>query len=249
MLANAKGSMVALPFFSFSHQFPDYRCKSPDELGSHMSTLQCQECQQGLVMPDCSDDCLYHCHFCNHQMTPEQVGKLESELSELIEKNYVDDPVTLKSILDQYKHLFHPRHYLILILKWLLLNIYGRQKEWHYAIMDPDLVQDKYTYCQEYLESMDIIDPGLSHNRGRTLWELYSVQAFMTSQKWTKGQITKQVFKEEIKEMLTMLEEVSRCLQYSASGSFEHNVYLLSKKAYSNTKETLTFIDLMQNKT
>lgn len=210
-----------------------------------MSTLQCQDCQQGLVMPDCCDILEYHCNFCTAKMTSEQVGKLESELSLLIEDNYASDPVALKSILDQYKHLFHPRHYLILILKWLLMNIYGRHKEWHYALLDPQLVQDKLTFCQEYLQSMDIIDPGLSHNRGRTLWELYSVQAFMTSQKWTKGQLSKENFKQEIRELLSILEQVSRCLMYSHPGSFEHNVYLLSQKAISNTKETLTFIDLM----
>lgn len=59
----------------------------------------------------------------------------------MIEKCYNDDAETLKNVFDAFKHKFHERHYLVLILKWLLLNIYGRQKGFQYPVLDPELVQ------------------------------------------------------------------------------------------------------------
>ena len=108
-----------------------------------------------------------------------EIGKIELELSDEIEKSYHDDATTLKNILDNFKDKFHPCHYLVLILKWLLLNIYGRQKGFQYPLLDPDLVEEKLNFCKDYLKALDVIDPGISHNRGRTLWETYSVKAFI----------------------------------------------------------------------
>ena len=112
-------------------------------------------------------------------------------------------------------------------------------------MLDPKLVQDKLNYCQDYLKAMDIVDPGLSHNRGRTLWEMYSVKAFVLSQKWTSHDMSKEDFKNGIKELVPMLEEVKRCLMYCGKGTFEFHVFKLADKTLINTKETLTFIDFM----
>ena len=106
-------------------------------------------------MPECdmyNPKSNYFCNFCNQEMTCEEVGNLELELSNLIENSYNDDAETLKALLDQYKDKFHPQHYLILILKWLLMNIYGRQKGYQYPLLDQELIQNKLNYCQGKLE-------------------------------------------------------------------------------------------------
>ena len=56
--------------------------------------------------------------------------------------------------------------------------------------------------------------------------------------------MTKSQFKEEIKELLPIVEEVIRCLQLSPD-SFKHHLLLLAKKALININETSTFIDMM----
>ena len=106
------------------------------------------------------------------------------------------------------------------------------------------MFQDKIDFCQDYLNAMNIIDPGLSHNRGRTLWELYSVQAFILGQKWQNQTISKNDFKKSLKELIAMLEDTKNCLEHCPSESFENKVYKWSTKALINTKDTLTFLDL-----
>ena len=50
-----------------------FRCKSPDELGSHMSTLKCQNCEMGWIMPDCQiyneNETKYYCHNCDNELS------------------------------------------------------------------------------------------------------------------------------------------------------------------------------------
>ena len=142
-----------------------------------MSTLKCQNCETGYLMPDCqihSEELTkYFCNFCENEvigvcckrfffvLVPKnsckfqipffkiasEVNDLESEVTEAIEKCYGDDEPALKNVLDLYKNKFHPRHYLILILKWLLLNIYGKTKEFAYSILSPDQIEDKISFC------------------------------------------------------------------------------------------------------
>ena len=55
-----------------------YRCQSCDELGAHMSTLKCQNCPQGLIMPDCdisneeASEKYYNCNTCDTKLKCKQ---------------------------------------------------------------------------------------------------------------------------------------------------------------------------------
>ena len=98
---------------------------------------------------------------------------------------------------------------------------------------------------QDYLKAINIVDVGISHNRGRTLWELHTVQAFQLGQKWKNQSISKEKFKESLRHFVTVLEEVKKCLEFSLENSFEHQIYKLSCKAYVNTKDSLLFLDHM----
>ncbi len=62
---------------------------------------------------------------------------------------------------------FHKQHYLILIVKWLLINRYGRKVGYLNSQLSEERLRKKLKYCQEYINVLDIIDPGISHNRGK----------------------------------------------------------------------------------
>ena len=98
---------------------------------------------------------------------------------------------------------------------------------------------------QDYLKAINIVDPGLSHNRGRTLWELHTVQAFQLGQKWKKQSISKDNFKQSLQHFVSVLEDIKKCLEFSLENTFEHQIYKLSCKALVNTKDSLLFLDHM----
>ena len=61
---------------------------------------------------------------------------------------------------------FHKQHYLILIVKWIIINIYGRKPGYFNHQLSAKRIENKEKYCREYLSVLDIIDAGISHNRG-----------------------------------------------------------------------------------
>ena len=62
---------------------------------------------------------------------------------------------------------FHKQHFLILIVKWLLINIYGRRPGYLNVQLNEKQLQNKLRYCQDYLNALNIVDAGISHNRGK----------------------------------------------------------------------------------
>jgi hypothetical protein len=86
-----------------------------------------------------------------------EVNAEELGLTNIIEASYIDDVTLLRNILDHYKTIFHPQHFLILILKWLLLNVYGRKRGLLYSELSKQNIEDKIQYCKDYLLALDII--------------------------------------------------------------------------------------------
>ena len=62
---------------------------------------------------------------------------------------------------------FHKQHYLILILKWLLINMYGRRPGILNNQLSEQRLQNKLRWSKDYLNAINVVDAGISHNRGR----------------------------------------------------------------------------------
>ena len=73
----------------------------------------------------------------------------------------------LPSASDHNQLKFHKQHFLILIVKWLLINIYGRRPGYLNAQLTDKQLQNKLQYCKDYLNALNIVDAGISHNRGK----------------------------------------------------------------------------------
>ena len=65
---------------------------------------------------------------------------------------------------------FHKQHYLILIVKWLLINMYGRRPGILNNQLSEQRLQNKLRWSKDYLNAINIIDAGISHNRGKNMY-------------------------------------------------------------------------------
>ena len=74
---------------------------------------------------------------------------------------------SLSSESDHNQLKFHKQHFLILIVKWLLINIYGRRPGYLNTQLTDKQLQNKLQYCKDYLNALNIVDAGISHNRGK----------------------------------------------------------------------------------
>ena len=120
------------------------------------------------------------------------------------------------------------------------------------------------------MEALDIVDRGISHNRGRTLWELYSVRVYKLHTAFQLQGISADKFVRGLEGLLGMLAEVwisscwfsllitpnplsvlcetfqvQKCLRYNEAATFEGKVFELTAKAIAACKETIQFARMM----
>ena len=90
----------------------------------------------------------------------------------------------------------------------LQINLYGRKKGFLNAELSERRLDRKERFCVEYMEALDIVDKGISHNRGRTLWELYSVRVYKLHRAFQLQSISADKFVMGLEGLLGMLAEV-----------------------------------------
>ena len=198
------------------------RCESQAELGAEMSSLLCEQCG-GTVRPLRPLDQLspYSCDRCPAVLEVEEVARLETEMKEELELCYRDDSEALESLLGRYQTRLHPQHWLVLIIKWLLVTTWGRVEGLRHSQLSEDILQRKLTYARQYLAALDIVDGGISHNRGATLWEIHSVRSFLANKKMQEDRLAPVKFCEILAECLETVREVLHTLQFNKENSNE----------------------------
>ena len=198
------------------------RCGHPGERGAELSSLGCRECG-GVVRPvrPLEQGTEYRCGDCGAELTSGEVEELEEGLRAELETCYISDTVALEQLLDKHKALFHPRHWLILIIKWLLVTSWGRVAGIKHHQLEEAVIERKLVYAQDYLTALNIVDPGISHNRGMTLWEIHSATSFLANKRFKEERLAPLKFLEMLSTCLEAVREAKFSLQFNKEGSNE----------------------------
>jgi len=227
------------------------RCNSPEELGSDMSTLRCwlgenSACGGNVraVDPTNQDSC-YKCDICEMETSRIEVEKLETSLTEKLEECYRSDTVALERLLNEEAERFHPCHYLVLIIKWLLITSWGRVDGLKLHQLSEDILEKKIRYAKDYLGALNVVDAGISHNRGITLWELQSANTFLANKRFQEERLAPVKFVENLKESLEMVREVIFSLQFNSEGSNEDLMRTAALEAEKRLAEPIKVFSAM----
>ena len=177
------------------------RCSSRDELGAEMSTLLCH-CG-GAVRPvqPTDQEAQYICDSCQALTPVEEVTRLETKMKDELEECYRDDSQALEEVMARYEGRFHPQHWLMLIIKWLLVTTWGRVDGVRHHQLSEETLEKKLRYARQYLAALDIVDRGISHNRGATLWEIHSVTSYLANKRMQEDRLAPVKFVEILKEV------------------------------------------------
>ena len=119
---------------------------------------------------------------------------------------------------------FHSRHWLILIIKWLLITSWGRVTGIKHHQLPEEVLERKLVYAEEYLTALNIVDAGISHNRGATLWEIHAVKSYLANKRMQEERLAPVKFVEVMKECLEVVREVEFSLQYNKEDSNEAEI-------------------------
>nr|XP_036677093.1 SET domain-containing protein SmydA-8 [Drosophila suzukii] len=209
------------------------RCADPRELGTDCSALVCATCRAGSVravdpLEQTGD---WACDRCSHQIGAEDVERRLDRINDDLESIDVHDIPGLENFLLRYRDILRPNHYLLLSAKYSLCQIYGRIDGYLLPQMSPEDIARKESYCREFLEIIDVLDPGLTRLRGLIMYELHAPVMVLAQMAIQNGQISRQEFQRRLKEVVKLLQVSRDILCLEPEGSTENAMGLAAADA------------------
>ncbi|XP_016978673.1 SET domain-containing protein SmydA-8 isoform X2 [Drosophila rhopaloa] len=209
------------------------RCADPRELGTDCSALVCATCRAGSVR---AEDPLeqsgdWACDRCSHKLGAKDLERQLDRINDDLEAIDVHDIPGLENFLLRYRDVLRPNHYLLLSAKYSLCQIYGRTEGYLLPQMSPEDIARKETYCREFLEIVDVLDPGLTRLRGLIMYELHAPVMVLAQSAIQSGQISRQEFQRRLKEVVKLLQVSRDILCLEPEGSTENAMGLAAADA------------------
>uniref|UniRef100_A0A2P2I598 Protein msta-like n=1 Tax=Hirondellea gigas TaxID=1518452 RepID=A0A2P2I598_9CRUS len=197
------------------------RCLDPTELGTHYSSIVCQNCSALITPPKIRTD-NWFCTSCNKTVPAEYVTKLLKTWGEILANlrgNIADSEDFLKSTETDFSENHHYRT----DVKLALVQLIGKQNENQLAGLTDDQLKTKLHLGKEVLEVADCFSPGCTRLRGllqfeigMTLWEQHRRQP--------KTIRTSKAAAPMLKESEICLTEAHQVLSVEFSMQDEHQV-------------------------
>ncbi|KAL9703820.1 hypothetical protein quinque_007338 [Culex quinquefasciatus] len=149
------------------------RCKDPTELGTHLSSIKCTECDEGLCSFYPSEP-RWECNKCRKLLKREYVNEVMcAARSEIMECAL--EVRDLERVIGKHSRTLNPHHSLVLEAKQTLV---GELKHSCLATLDPGTVpkqvlRRKFELCEELLEVVRMLEPGISRLTGIAMYEYH----------------------------------------------------------------------------
>ncbi|KAI4456266.1 set and mynd domain containing arthropod-specific member 4 isoform a [Holotrichia oblita] len=140
------------------------RCSDPSEMGTHLSSVKCKKCADGLVVPAIPLSDVYKTSWtCQSCATVYKGVLIKTTLDQLQEKISCRDPTDLQQgeeLLRKFNTFLAPQHYLIIELKQNLIPLY------EHNLFDDWAMKRKIEFCQDIIRVLKIVEPGISRLQG-----------------------------------------------------------------------------------
>ncbi|KAG7208615.1 hypothetical protein KM043_014822 [Ampulex compressa] len=224
------------------------RCSDPTELGTHMSSMKCNKCDNGIVLPlDSLDpDSAWKCTHCEFSTSGQAVRKVfniiqaEVDAVEAISGADGADAIEAReTVMRKYRSVLHPRHAFNTMLRHSLTQMYGRVEE--YLLDDlPDVVlEHKVDMCRSLLQVLDTVEPGYSRIRGMTLYELHAPLLFLAKGQWNAGTVEEAGLKTRMIEALMILKEAATILCFEPADTPEGQIGIVAKESVVQLEQSI----------
>ncbi|XP_068618073.1 SET domain-containing protein SmydA-8 [Battus philenor] len=197
------------------------RCADPTELSTHLSTLKCNKCDNGIILSTnpLDNDAQWLCtkKSCGFKTSGGAICKMLAVVQREVDQLDALEP-NLQAIeqreatINKYKSIFHPRHSILLSIKHALAQLYGRVENNSIDELPDFILERKAELCELVLKTLDIITPGDSRIRGMMFYELHAPLMYLARSKFSAGLITREKLKEHLQDSIHCLSEASTIL-------------------------------------
>ncbi|KAI8039650.1 hypothetical protein M5D96_007070 [Drosophila gunungcola] len=141
------------------------RCLDPTEMGTHMSSMKCRECEGGFSVCEIEPNGRlgdWRCPDCGALLTAAEVHELQAEVgAALVEAR--GELQVYESLLTQYGPLLHPNHFMLLDIKQNIASIL-RAAALMNSMEQPckKLLARRVELCSDLLPVCRAVVPGIS---------------------------------------------------------------------------------------
>ncbi|XP_060804870.1 SET domain-containing protein SmydA-8 [Amyelois transitella] len=224
------------------------RCADPTELGTHLSTLKCTKCDNGVILSTdpLDNEAQWKCtdKNCEFKTSGAAVSKILAVVQAEIDQLDMMEPSPQaieqrEATLKKYKSVFHPRHSLLLNIKHALAQLYGRVEGYSIDELPDLMLERKAEFCKLVLQTLDVITPGDSRMRGMMLYELHAPIMFMARNEYSAGLITPEKLKERLQEPIQHLADAARILMREDPQSPEGITGQIAQQSMEQLKASL----------
>lgn len=200
------------------------RCQDPTDLGTYGSGVLCRECK-GPVIP--LDQRTWRCQKCHKTV---KSGKIENIIQSIDEeKNEILGNPKKKKIrniektIRKWEEILYPTNLLITRLKYNLIALYGREKGFLTEQLNQSSWRRKKELCEDILESLKVLEPGLTVRKARLMMELH-LPLLMLAQIELQQGADKGRIKKDFQKGLITLKLALKVFDTEPEGSWEKSM-------------------------
>ncbi|XP_017774648.1 PREDICTED: protein msta-like [Nicrophorus vespilloides] len=208
------------------------RCKDPTELGTHMGTLKCSKCDNGVIISESplDFDARWKCTHCEFSTSAAAVMRVYEAIQADLDN--VDEGVedasqaieARETLYKKYRSVLHPRNTFHTILRLSLAQMYGKVEGYQLEELPDLLLERKVELCKELLQNLDVIEPGFTRLRGTILYELHAPLILLARNLYRTHSISKEVLRCKLLEAIELLNVSSRILLLEPETSVEYSL-------------------------
>jgi len=186
-----------------------------------------------MIPPSTSDSHSWNCDSCHSSKPSSEVDGLIHDL-ERDQKSVLGDPKhkkvkTLEKLLQKWGKKLDSRNLLIVRLKYNLVGLYGRQSGYTQGEMTEQLWTRKKELCDEVLESLKYLEPGMTVRKARLMQELH-LPLLMLAQIHMGRNEDKNKVKKEFQRGLVILGLATRVFEAEPEDSWERQTAIRNKE-------------------
>ncbi|KAK9505377.1 hypothetical protein O3M35_009451 [Rhynocoris fuscipes] len=225
------------------------RCSDPTELGTHLNSLKCTKCDNGLVITanPLDNDAPWKCTHCDYGITGAGVQKvytvIQNELEELELMPFGPERIECgERLLKQYKSVLHPNHAFKLALWHDLSQLYGRAEGYSLDMLPDLMLERKAEMCTNLLKAYDVIEPGYTRLRGLALYELHVSLLLLYRSQYEYKTINTEKFKEQMRKVADILEESGKILSIEPEGTQEAGIGASALQAVEQLRSSVELL-------
>ncbi|XP_023336775.1 protein msta isoform X2 [Eurytemora carolleeae] len=203
------------------------RCEDDLDLGLNGNAVICPFCVKGTCLPSSTVQCstvqTWACTSCSKTIPIKKMEEMIIWIDEKLKKVLSSSPQTkiskLEKFITEYSKKLGGQNMVIIRAKYNLIGMYGRLPGFTQQEMTEAAWRRKIVLCEEILQVLKVLEPGLTTRKGRIMFELYLPLAMVGQLILNKDKSTA---KKMLQRSLVTLKLVIQILGREPAGTWEY---------------------------